>query len=544
LAKNQITAIDIGTNSVKVLQVELAQAGITIVNSGVASYPRQSAAEKIPDQVIIDTLGQLIRDKLLKTKPVAVSVPRILVTVKSLTGLPTTATDEDIEKMVPLQVEPELPFPISSAIYSAYNVQRSPEGTSLEVVATKRTSIERYLEIAEKVGLILESIVPSSFATYGAVFDQFREQLAGRTIAVADIGAGITDICIIQHGRLAFSRGFTFGGNSLTEQYEKEHNLSFSQAEERKINEATLETDKENNPAHKWADNLATQIDRSLRAFKGEGGANGVGITNGIGATNGIDSLWLCGGSSLVSGLDTYLSKKLDMEVNLWNPMQETGGQSIDEGIQSGLSVALGTGIISAAGEEKAQTVNANLLPIEIRERKQRVRRKITVLVATALAIVILASAAVGIVAWRRSRATRLNNMAEAISKLEQKDEVKAAKSALDKSILMEHILTPYVTPLEVLRRMSENLPDRRSVALNNLNIDKKGKVTMSVEANSIGDVNSMIQALYELKVMDEVNLFDEVKQGAIQKVTKERKPILQVQVACQINMDAMQEIK
>ena len=96
MAKNQITAIDIGTNSVKILQMELTQTGVMIVNSGVASYPRQSAAEGISDEVVIDTLSQLMRARLFKTKPVAMAVPRILATVKNLTGLPTAATDEEI----------------------------------------------------------------------------------------------------------------------------------------------------------------------------------------------------------------------------------------------------------------------------------------------------------------------------------------------------------------------------------------------------------------------------------------------------------------
>lgn len=538
MAKNQITAIDIGTNSVKILQMELTQTGVMIKNSGVASYPRQSATETISDEVVTDTLSQLIRSRLFKTSPVAMSIPRRLATVKSLAGLPTTATDEEIDKMVPLQVEPELPFAIADAVYSAYNIQRAPEGISLEVVATKRTSIERYLGIAEKVGLVLQGIIPSSFATYGVIFDQFKEQLAGKTIAVADIGAGMTDICIIQHGRLAFSRSFTFGGNSLTQQFESDHKLSFSEAEQRKIAEANLKSDEGSNPAHRWAENLATDIDRSFRAFTGERGANGAG------STEEIDNLWLCGGSSLVPGLDDYLSSRLDIETSLWNPMQGMGDQSLEDGLQRGLSVALGTGIVGIAGEERTPTVNANLLPIEIRERKQRARKKITTLVAIALVVVVISAAGVGFIGWRRSQAAELNRLAESLLVLEQKDEIKNAKAALEKSILMQYMMTPYVTPLEVLRKMSENLPDRRSVALNNLYIDKKGKVTMSVEAKSIGDVNEMIQALYELEITDEVRLFDEVKQGAIQRVTKQKKPILQVQIACQLNIDAMQEIK
>ncbi len=143
MAKERITTVDIGTNSVKVLQLDLTQSGVTIVNSGERSYPRRSATERIPDEVVIDTLSQLFKDRVIRTKPVAMAVPRQLVTVKKLAGLPTSASDEEIDKMVPMQADSELPFAIQDSIYSTYNLQRSPEGISLEVVATKKPLIQR-----------------------------------------------------------------------------------------------------------------------------------------------------------------------------------------------------------------------------------------------------------------------------------------------------------------------------------------------------------------------------------------------------------------
>ena len=527
MAKNQITTIDIGTNSVKVLQLELTQTGVILVNSGVESYPRQSATEKIPVETIIDTLSQLVSNKGFRTKPAAISVPRHDITVKMLAGLPATAADEDIKKMVPIQVEPELPFAIADAVYSSYNLQHSPDGASLEVAATKRTSVEKYIDIAEKVGLKLKTIIPSSFATYGVVFDQLKDQLAGRTLAIADIGAGMTDICIIQHGRLAFSRSFTFGGNNLTSAFEKEYEIPFQMAEERKFSEANLEPNAEDSITGRWAENLAIQITQSLRAFTGE-------------EANGIDSLWLCGGSSLVTGLANYLANRLSIEVKVWNPAQEMQDQTLGEELQSGLSVAIGLGIIGAAGEKRTPTVNVNLLPREITEGEDRARQKIKISIIAALAFVILVGAGLGFGVWRHSRTKLYESVASRLESLEKQEETRNSKAALENSILMQQITTPYVSPLEILQEMSGELPNRRRIALTNLNIDKKGKVTMGVEATSHADVSDMIQVLSELKVMSKAKLFDEVKHGAISRVKKDNRSILQVQISCALNENAM----
>ena len=532
MAKEQITAIDIGTNSVKVLELELSQTEISIVNSGVASYPRQSTTEKITDEAVVEVLIQLIQNKGFRTKPVAVSVPRHAVTVKSLADLPPSAKAEDIDRMVPIQVESELPFDIVDAVYSYYNVQRSPENVSLEVVATKKASVERYIDIAERLGLKLRHIIPSAFATYGVIFDQFREQLAGQTLAVVDIGAGVADFCIIQHGRLAFSRSFAFGGNNLTQAFEREYGISFQEAEERKMAEADLRSPEGSRLAQPWAENLTTQIVRSLRAFTGQDD------------TDGTDAVWLCGGGSLLPGLQDYLSEKLGMQVEIWNPLGKMRDESLPENLQMGFSVALGVGIIGMAGKERTPTVNANLLPKEITEREERARWKIRTFAVAALAVLILAAAGIGFAGWRRSQAAQYESAVEKLATLERREEIRSAKTALEKSILMHQIASPYLTPLEILREISTKLPDRKKMALTNLNMDKKGKLSMNVEANSHADVSDVIRILNEAKLMDKVKLFNNVKHGAISKVMKEKRPVFQVQLACELNNNAIQEIE
>jgi type IV pilus assembly protein PilM len=532
LSKDRITAIDIGTNSVKVLELELTQSEISIVNSGVASYPRQSTAEKVPDEAVVDALIHLIQNKGFRTKPVAISVPRHAVTVKALADLPASAKAEDIEKMVPIQAESELPFDIADAVYSYYNVQRAPEGVSLEVVATKKASVERYIDIAERLGLKLKCIIPSAFATYGVVFDQFKDQLAGQTLAVVDIGAGVADFCIIQHGRLAFSRSFAFGGNNLTEAFEREDGISFQEAEERKMAEADLRSTEGSKLAGPWAENLTTQIVRSLRAFTGQG------------ETNGTDALWLCGGGSLLPGLQDYLSDKLGIKVGLWNPLSKMKDESLSENEQTRFSVALGLGIIGVAGAEKTPTVNANLLPKEITEREERARWKIRTFAVAALAVLILFAAGIGFFGWRRSRSAQYESLVQKLATLERKEEIRSAKAALENSILMHQIASPYLTPLEILREMSAKLPDRRKMALTNLSIDKKGKLSMNVEANSHADVSDVIRILNETMLMDKVKLFNNVKHGAISKVSKENRPVFQVQIVCELNNKATQEIE
>lgn len=533
MARNYITTIDIGTNSVKILQLGLTQNGLVIINSGVKRYPRQTASEKPSDDVIVNTIKQLISEKGFNVRYVALSIPRHLITVKSFSGFPSAASDEDINKMVSVQLEPELPFPISESVYSIYNLQKSQEGVSLEVVASRRTYVERYLDIAEKAGIKLKTIIPSAFATYAIVFDQLKEQLVGSNIAVLDIGAGETDFCIIQHGRLSFSRSFTHGGNNLTQLYEKEYGLTFDEAEERKINEANLKAGLEDPLTIQWADILKTQVIQSIRAFGGK-------ETN-----SGINVLWLCGGSSLIPGLERFLSEELNINTSLLPQLQGIERRLVaEEDIvqDTNITVNLGLGIIGMAGVERATTVNVNLLPKEIIERSKLIRRRFIMAIAAIIAVIVLTGIGLGFNSWYRSRQALYESLVKQIKSLEDDLVTKHAKSALEKSILIDQVMAPYVTPLEILREMSEKLPDRQKVALSNLNIDKTGKLTMGVEAISHSDIGEVIRILSEIQIPDKGNLFSEVKHGTVSKITKDNKPILQVQIICTLNKGTTQE--
>jgi type IV pilus assembly protein PilM len=532
LARNQITTVDIGTNSVKIMQLGLTQSGLLVLNLGTKAYSRSSAVEKVSDEVIIDTLIQLIKEKGFKTNYVAISIPRHLVTVKVLSGLPGTASDEDIDKMVPIQVEPELPFTIEESIYSIYNIQRNHDGMSLEVVAAKRTMIDRYVDIVEKAGMSPKFIIPSAFATYGIIFDQFRDNLASKSIAVADIGAGGTDIGIIQHGRLAFSRSFNYGGNNLTQLFEKGSGLSYEDAELLKIHDASLISGAEESQTLSWAETLAIQITQSIRAFTGK-------------ETGGVDVLWLCGGCCSIPGFSDYLSNKLGIEVNTLEQFQnvETHLMKAEEPLPyRSLTVNLGLAVIALAGKERASTVDVNMVPPEILERVKRIQRRIMIIGSSILAALVLIGAGWLFISWQNSRSELYKDVDAKLKKLEKDVVVVQAKDSLEKSILMDKVMVPYVTPLEILREMHEKLPNREKIAFTSFQLDKNGKLTVSIEAVSHADVGETVQILSDMKIANENNLFSDVKNSAVSKITKDNRPILQVQIICTLNKEVMQQ--
>ncbi|MBI1926604.1 pilus assembly protein PilM, partial [Candidatus Poribacteria bacterium] len=117
MAKNQVVSIDIGTNAIKLVQLEQTASGrrvsertLRLVSAGIELYPRTSATEDIDDQTIRQTLQKVWRKVQGRVHSVVLSLPRSSVTSRRLTNLPPAATDEQLTSLVAIQAETELPF--------------------------------------------------------------------------------------------------------------------------------------------------------------------------------------------------------------------------------------------------------------------------------------------------------------------------------------------------------------------------------------------------------------------------------------------------
>ena len=164
MAKHQVVSVDIGTNAIKLVQLEQTASGLRLVNAGIELYPRETAMEEVDDQIVCQTLQKLWK-RVQGHKPfVALSIPRTFVTSRRL-NLPAAATDAHLPSLIAIQAETELPFKIDSAIYDYHDVRRTDQGVSVELVAARREAVQKQLDYFKPVGITPNSVLPSSLAT-------------------------------------------------------------------------------------------------------------------------------------------------------------------------------------------------------------------------------------------------------------------------------------------------------------------------------------------------------------------------------------------
>ena len=535
MAKNQIVSIDIGTSAIKLVQLEQTASGIRLVNAGIEAYSETNPTVAISTDVISETLERLWRRMGGRGTSVALSIPRLSVTSRRLINLPAAATDDQLSNLVAMQAETELPFRVEGTIYDHHDARRSEDALSVELIAAKRETVQQQIDYLKPLGLAPTSVIPSTLATSvlaGVV--NHKDDGSTEMTMVVDIGAGRTDLCLMEGDGLRFSRSFPIGGNHLTHLYEHETGADFELAENRKIVNAALDQQSESDASsYEWAEGLVAELRRSINGAKRELNINEDRI---------VSEIWLCGGGARIRGLAAYIADRLEVPARFWNPLdafqevadtQRSNFQAVDS-FGDTLAVALGLGI-----NVLTSRISLDLLPSEEKVKLTQAQQRKRTLMAVAAGLVLLVGLGLGGLTLSEVHQSKIVTLDGAIRNISLAES--NAKRTLTKDLAIVNLLAPRVSPLDIVRELSVRFADRTQVAWTTLNISRlddpeRAKITFNIEAQSHQDVSQTIS------MMAQSGVFTSIKSGQVTSIERDKKPIFQVQITCNLAEDAIQQ--
>ena len=535
MAKNQIVSIDIGTSAIKLVQLEQTASGIRLVNAGIEAYSETNPTVAISTDVISETLERLWRRMGGRGTSVALSIPRLSVTSRRLINLPAAATDDQLSNLVAMQAETELPFRVEGTIYDYHDARRSEDALSVELIAAKRETVQQQIDYLKPLGLAPTSVIPSTLATSVlAGIVNHKDDGSTEMTMVVDIGAGRTDICLMDGDGLRFSRSFPIGGNHLTHLYEHETGADFELAENRKIVNAALDQQSESDASsYEWAEGLVAELRRSINGAKRELNINEDRI---------VSEIWLCGGGARIRGLAAYIADRLEVPARFWNPLdafqevadtQRSNFQAV-ESFGDTLAVALGLGINALTSR-----ISLDLLPSEEKVKLTQAQQRKRTLMAVAAGLVLLVGLGLGGLTLSKVHQSKIVTLDGAIRNISLAES--NAKRTLTKDLAIVNLLAPRVSPLDIVRELSVRFADRTQVAWTTLNISRlddpeKAKITFNIEAQSHQDVSQTIS------IMAQSGVFTSIKSGQVTSIERDKQPIFQVQITCNLAEDAIQQ--
>ena len=303
--------LDIGTRSIKVVEVGRDGAGFALRSAGAVGYNGPAIDANLnDDKAIADIAGiikKLFKDAKIGSRDVSISLPETQVFTRVMQF--PLLNDAEIASAVKWEAEEYIPIPIKDAIIEHQVVDRlenaSPPQVLVLLVAVLRTLVENYIEICNSAGLNVVGVETELLSMARSLSPD------NKTALVVDFGARSTDIAITKNGQLYFSRSIPTAGDAFTRAVAQSLGVTIQQAEEYKrtygLNESQLEgkVGRALEPIFKV---VAGEIKKAISYYQ----LNIKGETPSV--------IIISGGSAGLPGAAPMLTNLLGMEVTIGTP--------------------------------------------------------------------------------------------------------------------------------------------------------------------------------------------------------------------------------
>ncbi|MBI2875703.1 MAG: pilus assembly protein PilM [Candidatus Tectomicrobia bacterium] len=154
------------------------------------------------DKCLVQGIKDFLAQHRLRPHRVTLGLPRSLVFLRFLELPPVSP--EDLFQMLPYELERHLPFSVGD-IYFSYQILGRGEEQKILLVAVKRETLDRYLELLDWVGLRPQVVDMTSLATCNALGYK-RESGAEESWALVDLGGHQMELTLFGEGMLRYSR--------------------------------------------------------------------------------------------------------------------------------------------------------------------------------------------------------------------------------------------------------------------------------------------------------------------------------------------------
>ena len=363
--------LDIGSNSIKVVELVKTSQGIELKNANIISIKTKDGRPK--EENILSALTEAIApfEKLTKSQLV-VSMPGRSVIVRHF-KVPSVGASR-IRQIIKYEAQQQVPFPLEEVIWD-YQILEEDDKTATEInivlVAVKSGLINDLLARISGVGIAADLIEATSFAVFSCA--KFNDALDNGPIVLIDIGATSANISVTKGKQLVFTRSIHIAGNDITKAIQKERSIGFEDAEKDKFKKEDL------NAAVSVLETLSGEIHRSISFYMSQ-----------MDRKSEFRKIVLTGQASNLKEIAVFLSNNLKLRVVELTPflnilisnktMLHITGQN-----PNAWSVAIGAAL-TALNESDTK---ANLLPPEIIMEKELKKKRIPLIMSAILSIVI-----------------------------------------------------------------------------------------------------------------------------------------------------------
>ena len=316
--------LDIGTSTIKAVKLKFSKDQVEL-----CSFDLE------PTQVDIGPVLKKISESYdIKRINLSVSGPSTIIRYVDFPRM----NQGELKQALKFEAEKYIPFSISEVNLDSYVLKPElPDNKMLMILAAvKKEFINQRLKLIENSGLNANLIDIDSLALVNAFEFNYSgdDNLKGKTIALLNIGACLTNLNILEVGSPRLSRDIQIAGNNFTQKLQDTLAMDFKSAEELKLHPDKERLDKMIKAVESTLSNLAREVRASFDYYESQSASN-------------VVKIFLSGGGSKFPGLKDMLVNLLGMEVEYWDPLKRINVANHIESqrlksVSSQLTVAVG----------------------------------------------------------------------------------------------------------------------------------------------------------------------------------------------------------
>src|SRR3989344_22972 len=315
--------LDISDYSIEAVLVKKSLFG----KARIVSYARSILRGEVVRNGVVkkpDTLAEAITRVLASAEPRPIKTKQCVISIPdsqaftTIFKLPAGLRHGEIKNTIPFKAEEVIPFKASEVYFDFKSIAKK-EGTQEVFYAAAQVGVVDSLVSAvaaaglEPLALDLESVSLARSLVSPATVAQLKKAQLGEAVLLIDIGARTSNFTIFDRNGIRHSASSTVAGNKFTKTIATNLSLKPKDADALKFKEGLKAKDKSSRVALILQKELQTIIKQasSLMGYYQDETGRKVGL------------IVLAGGSSLLPGIDEYLSANLGVQVVVGDPLDE-----------------------------------------------------------------------------------------------------------------------------------------------------------------------------------------------------------------------------
>ena len=259
--------VDIGTSSVRVLTLSRQKTGEFQLDF----FTVQPIEGERSKEKVVEAVKSAVAHSETRIQAVTISVAGQGVVVRQV--LFPKMSEDELKSALQFEAEKHIPFDINEVYLDAQVIDQNAEGNKMKVliVASKKDLVDEYLGYINAAGLEAEAIDCDAIAVTNAFIFNNPGLGKDKTLALLNIGASMTNVCVLKNEALNFTRDIPVDLKS--------------------------------------ADTLENQVRLSFDYYENQFG-------------KGIDGIYVSGGGAKETALLQRFSQAFGLEVSAWDPVK------------------------------------------------------------------------------------------------------------------------------------------------------------------------------------------------------------------------------